>query len=36
MTALEYDEFVLDNGVRIPISRTRKAEARSRFFDRYR
>lgn len=36
ISALEHDEFVLDNGVRIPISRTRKAEARSRFFDRYR
>ena len=34
--ALEHNEFVLDSGERIPISRTKKEEARSRFFDRYR
>ncbi|MCR5794153.1 MAG: LytTR family DNA-binding domain-containing protein [Solobacterium sp.] len=33
---LDHDTFILENNVRIPISRTYKEEARKTFFDRYR
>lgn len=36
VTALDHGEFVMQNGTRIPISRSYRDEARSRFFDLYR
>ena len=35
ITAMDKDVFVLSDGSRIPISRTCRAEARARFFERY-
>ena len=36
VAALDHGEFVMQNGTRIPISRSYRDEARSRFFDLYR
>lgn len=34
--ALDHSEFIMDNGARVPISRTYRDSARTRFFDMYR
>lgn len=36
VSALDHNVFVMNNGARIPLSRTYRDAARSRFFDRYR